>query len=378
MVAGPPSEAEGQWDNDCNRLRASGRARTLRMSSRAVNLAILLLLLGELATRVSGFLVGNANWRWVFWLHSAGGLTLVLLLAWKWRIVTRSFLRRGAGLWALAPAALAALFLGSLATGLLWSTTGLPRVPVPVFGKWTGLSVHVALSVTLVPLFVLHAVMRWPRPRVSDFAGRRALLRSGALLGSGLIAWQGLEVLSSVASLPGADRRFTGSREEGSFTGNGHPHTNWLSDKTQRIDVDDWRLRVVGDVERELSLSYEELLAIEAEERRAFLDCTGGWYTEQEWTGVALAALLERAGVREGTRSVIVRSATGFERRFGLGKTGGLVLATHVGVEPLSAGHGFPVRLVAPDYRGYYWVKWVDTVEASEAHPFWQPPLPLQ
>jgi Oxidoreductase molybdopterin binding domain len=348
------------------------------MNSRAVNLAILILLLGELASGLAGFLVGSSDWRWVFWLHSVGGLTLVLLLVWKWRIVTRSFLRRGGGLWALAPAALAVLFLGSLGTGLLWSTTGLPRVPVPVFGKWTGLTVHVALSVALVPLFVLHAVMRWPRPRVIDFAGRRALLRSAALMGSGLVAWQGLEVVSSVASLPGADRRFTGSREEGSFTGNGHPRTNWLSDTTQRIDAGPWRLHVVGQVEQELSLSYDELLKLEAGERRAILDCTGGWYTEQDWSGVPLAMLLERAGVRDGARSVLARSVTGFERRFGLGKAGRLLLATHVGGEALSAGHGFPVRLVALDYRGYNWVKWVETLEVSDTPGFWQPPLPLQ
>jgi Oxidoreductase molybdopterin binding domain len=359
--------ADGRW-----------KMGSKKMSSKAVNLAILALLLSELATGVSGFLVGSPDWKWVFWLHSLGGLTLVVLLAWKWRIVARSFLRRGAGLWALAPAALALLFLGSLATGLLWSTTGLPRVPVPVFGKWTGLTLHVALSVTLVPLFVLHAIMRWPRARLSDFAGRRAFLRSAALLGSGLIAWQGLEALASITSLPGAERRFTGSREEGSFTGNDHPRTNWLSDTTQRIDADGWRLRVVGQVERELSLSYEEMLALEADERRAILDCTGGWCTEQDWSGVPLAWLIERAGVREGARSLIIRSATGFERRFGLGKGEKLVLATHVGGEALSAGHGFPVRLVAPEYRGYNWVKWVQTVEVSEAHPLWQPPLPLQ
>jgi DMSO/TMAO reductase YedYZ molybdopterin-dependent catalytic subunit len=198
------------------------------------------------------------------------------------------------------------------------------------------------------------------------------------LLGGGLIAWQGLEAVSSVASRPGAGRRFTGSREEGSFSGNGHPRTNWLSDTTQRIESGAWRLRVDGQVQRALCFSYEELLALEAGERRAILDCTGGWYTEQDWSGVAVAVLLEQAGVREGARSVLVRSVTGFERRFGLAKAARLLVATHVGGETLSAGHGFPVRLVAPDYRGYNWVKWVGSVQVSDAPAFWQPPLPLQ
>jgi hypothetical protein len=345
------------------------------MSSRAVNLAILALLLVELASGFAGFLTGSPNGRWTFWLHSVGGLTLVLLLAWKWRIVVRSFVRRGAGVWTAAPALLAVLFVGSLATGLLWSTVGLPRLPVPVFGRWTGLTLHVVLSITVVPFFVAHSVLRWPRPRFADFAGRRAVLRSAVLLGSGAVAWQALDAL---ASLFGTERRFTGSREEGSFTGNAHPRTNWLSDQTQQIDADRWRLRVHGEVKRELELTYKDVLDMRADPRRETLDCTGGWYTVQMWSGVPLVALLERALANEDARSVVVRSVTGFERRFGMGESRGLLLATHVAGESLSAGHGFPVRLVAPDYRGYNWVKWVTEIEISGTHPLWQPPLPLQ
>ena len=40
-------------------------------------------------------------------------------------------------------------------------------------------------------------------------------------------------------------------------------------------------------------------------------------------------------------------------------------LATHVGGEVLSAGHGYPLRLVAPNLRGYRWVKWVQRIDAS-------------
>jgi DMSO/TMAO reductase YedYZ molybdopterin-dependent catalytic subunit len=344
------------------------------MSSRDVNIAILLLLFVALFSGFGGFLTGGPGGRWVFWLHSAGGLTLVVLLAWKWRIAARSFVRRGAGVWAIPPAMLAALFLGSLATGLFWSAVGLPRMPVPVFGQWTGLSLHVALSVAVVPLFVAHTIARWPRPKVADFAGRRALLRMGALLAAGAASWQTLEVVSSIA---GSRRRFTGSREEGSFTGNAHPRTNWLSDRTQRLDVESWRLRVLGTVKRELTLSYDEVLALADQEEQVLLDCTGGWYTVQNWSGVPLSMLLTRAGVAGDARSIVVRSHTGFERRFALKKSGELLLATHVGGETLSAGHGFPLRLIAPGHRGYNWVKWVESIEVSEAHPLWQLPLPL-
>jgi DMSO/TMAO reductase YedYZ molybdopterin-dependent catalytic subunit len=55
-----------------------------------------------------------------------------------------------------------------------------------------------------------------------------------------------------------------------------------------------------------------------------------------------------------------------------------LLLAVDVGGQPLSAGHGAPIRLVVPGRRGYHWVKWVTRVELDES-PWWvEAPLPLQ
>jgi DMSO/TMAO reductase YedYZ molybdopterin-dependent catalytic subunit len=48
-----------------------------------------------------------------------------------------------------------------------------------------------------------------------------------------------------------------------------------------------------------------------------------------------------------------------------------------VGGVPLTPAHGYPVRLVAPGRRGYWWVKWVDRVELSADPAWWQPPFPI-
>ncbi len=39
-----------------------------------------------------------------------------------------------------------------------------------------------------------------------------------------------------------------------------------------------------------------------------------------------------------------------------------ILLATHVGGEPLNHSHGFPLRAVAPSRRGWFWVKWVQRI----------------
>src|SRR5919109_5353807 len=71
------------------------RSKDGAMSARALNVAILLLLLIELTTGLGSFLVGEPDGRWIFWLHRAGGLALVVLLFWKAGIAASSYRRRG-------------------------------------------------------------------------------------------------------------------------------------------------------------------------------------------------------------------------------------------------------------------------------------------
>jgi hypothetical protein len=44
---------------------------------------------------------------------------------------------------------------------------------------------------------------------------------------------------------------------------------------------------------------------------------------------------------------------------------------------PLSAGHGYPLRLAAPGQRGYWRVKWVDRIELQATPWWWQPAFPV-
>src|SRR5579884_1281102 len=130
------------------------------MPARATNTTLFLLVLAQLASGFGTFLVGAPSGRWVDWLHAAGGFAIVLLLAPKARVIIRSLRRRDAGPWAAPSLVLLGLLLGTLGTGVGWSTTGLPA-----FGPYSALTVHVALALALVPLFATHVRATW-RPRV--------------------------------------------------------------------------------------------------------------------------------------------------------------------------------------------------------------------
>jgi DMSO/TMAO reductase YedYZ molybdopterin-dependent catalytic subunit len=55
-----------------------------------------------------------------------------------------------------------------------------------------------------------------------------------------------------------------------------------------------------------------------------------------------------------------------------------VILATRLGGQELDAGHGFSARLVAPDRRGFWWVKWVSSIQLDGAPAWWQLPFPVQ
>jgi DMSO/TMAO reductase YedYZ molybdopterin-dependent catalytic subunit len=82
------------------------------------------------------------------------------------------------------------------------------------------------------------------------------------LLAVGFVFWRAQEILGALAAPAGSSRRFTGSREKASFSGNLHPLTNWLNDPIPQVDPTCWRLGIHGEVERESTLSYEKVLAL--------------------------------------------------------------------------------------------------------------------
>jgi DMSO/TMAO reductase YedYZ molybdopterin-dependent catalytic subunit len=332
--------------------------------TRLTNTALLAALVLAFGTGVGAVATGSPPGRWVVIGHGVAGVVVVLLIPWKSRIVRRGARRARSSRW--ASYTLAALCLITLALGFGYAS-GLVRSVFGTAGMW----LHVAAGLSLVPLVVWHSLARRARPRRADLS-RRTLLRAGALVGLAAGGYAAVTVAVRLSGLPGAQRRFTGSYQSGSFSPAAMPNTIWLDDGVPDVDPVAWRL-TISDARGEYVLPLTDL-ATQSRRLRATLDCTSGWYAVQDWTGVPVNLLIREVGQ---ARSLVVRSMTGYWVRFPVHDLDHLLLATGVGDEQLSAGHGFPLRLVAPGRRGYWWVKWVDRIELQTAPWWWQPPFPI-
>ena len=311
------------------------------------------------------FAAGTGWGRPVVVAHGLAGLAVLVLAPWKSVVVRRGLARRsGAGRW--ASVVFGVLVLVAVAAGLAHASGALARL-----GPVSAMQVHVGAALVALPLLAWHAAARGgPRARRTDLS-RRALLRAGVVAGGAGLLLLAVEGATRLAELPGARRRFTGSLPVAGDDPGRIPVTQWLDDRVQAIDPSAWRLRVTAGASTR-DWTYEELAAF-GDRVEAVLDCTGGWFARAAWEGVRLERLLPPGAAG----SVVVVSATGYRRRLPLGDAGTLLLATRLAGRPLSAGHGFPARLVAPGRRGFWWVKWVVSVELDPA-PWWrQPPFPL-
>jgi DMSO/TMAO reductase YedYZ molybdopterin-dependent catalytic subunit len=240
------------------------------------------------------------------------------------------------------------------------------------WGAYTAMELHVGAALVAVPLAVWHVLARPVRPRRIDLA-RRTLLRQGATLVVAAAVYSATEAAARLLRLPGGERRFTGSYEAGSLQPELMPVSSWMFDQVPVLNATRWRLQVAGP-SAVRAWTYEELMSFD-DRLRAVLDCTGGFWSEQDWSGVLLQRLLPETGDRGSVRVI---SHTGYERRFPIADLPRLLLATRLGGQPLSADHGHPARLVVADRRGFWWVKWVVGVEVDGLPHWLQLPFPLQ
>jgi DMSO/TMAO reductase YedYZ molybdopterin-dependent catalytic subunit len=141
----------------------------------------------------------------------------------------------------------------------------------------------------------------------------------------------------------------------------------------------DWRLKIHGLVEHELSLSLDELRALPARTQITRHDCVEGWSCIGKWTGVPLAEILSRAGVRSEARFVVFHCADTLDdggdsndpETIRYYESIDLVDAVHpqtilaydMNGKALTVPHGAPLRLRLERQLGYKMAKYIARIE---------------
>lgn len=138
-----------------------------------------------------------------------------------------------------------------------------------------------------------------------------------------------------------------------------------------KVNPAEWQLEVTGKVKKPLHLSYSQIHNLPAIERKVLLICPGFFSNHGRWKGVSIMELLKLAQAEEGITHVTLRGPdSGYEKidRFPLEDiaTNKVFLAYEVNAQVLPQKHGFPLRVVAEDYYGSNWTKYVYKVEAEK------------
>ncbi len=132
---------------------------------------------------------------------------------------------------------------------------------------------------------------------------------------------------------------------------------------------EDWRLGVDGLVDRPGEFSLAELKAMPARSQITMQTCEEGWSFIAEWTGVRLADLLERVGVRGAARYVAFFPYDRWWDSLDMGDAlhPQTLLAWAMNGEDLSAGHGAPLRLKVPRQLGYKSIKYLAQITVVDS-----------
>ncbi len=135
-----------------------------------------------------------------------------------------------------------------------------------------------------------------------------------------------------------------------------------------------WQLRIHGMVERELTLSFDELLRRPLIEDYVTLTCVsnpvGGPYIgNAKWLGASLASLLRMARIKAGADQLLCTSVDGFTSGTPIATVmdgRNALLAVAMNGTALPVAHGFPARMVVPGLYGYVSAtKWVTDIKVT-------------
>jgi DMSO/TMAO reductase YedYZ molybdopterin-dependent catalytic subunit len=143
------------------------------------------------------------------------------------------------------------------------------------------------------------------------------------------------------------------------------------------IDLASWKFSMVGLVEEEANLTWDEFMALPQKTLKSDIHCVTHWSKfDNDWTGVTIHDVLKLVRPKPEAKHVMLHSYGGYTTNIPLDELMDddvLFAHSHNG-EPLAKEHGWPLRLVVP--KLYFWksAKWVrGLVFMDEEKPgFWE------
>ncbi len=140
-----------------------------------------------------------------------------------------------------------------------------------------------------------------------------------------------------------------------------------------QIDMGSWRLAVDGLVDKPLALSLNEIRSFPSVSQAITLECIsnpvgGDLISSGVWTGVRLKDLLQEAGLKANVKEVYLEAVDSFYESIPLAdiQDERTLLVYAMDGQPLTADHGFPLRIYIPNRHGMKQPKWINHLKAID------------
>ena len=143
------------------------------------------------------------------------------------------------------------------------------------------------------------------------------------------------------------------------------------------INLADWRLQIFGLVEQEVTLTWEELMALPQTTAHNDIHCVTTWSKfDNDWEGISFQEIFKLVNVQPEAEYAVFHSYGGYTTNVPLDEIQGpenMLAHTHNG-EPLTLEHGWPLRSLVPELYLWKSAKWIRGIEfvAQDRPGFWE------